>query len=68
MSNNNYTPDRQINPPDDNTRDCESCNGTGDIIDWANEDEDDCMSTPLIKCDYCDGSGKVEKTTEDEDW
>jgi DnaJ-class molecular chaperone len=62
------TPDREINPPDDNTRDCEVCNGTGDVIDWENEDEDDPLEVHLISCENCSGSGQVIKTTEDEDW
>lgn len=67
MRNNTYTPDQEITPPyeDDRYVDCIVCNGTGDAIDWENEDEDDPLSTPLIKCPKCKGEGKIESDEND---
>lgn len=50
------TPDQQITPDDDEElQDCLDCNGSGEIIEW---DEDDVPET--FKCLLCKGSGKVE--------
>ena len=57
-----WTPDRQITPDDDKPmKQCNDCNGYGEIIEW---DEDD--NHEPVTCPTCKGVGELEKEEEDE--
>jgi DnaJ-class molecular chaperone len=57
-----FTPDREINPPEDkNMVKCWDCNGNGEIVEWDEDDE------PYpVKCPTCSGTGELEEEDEDE--
>lgn len=61
------TPDREINPPDDDKyQTCIVCKGKGRIITW---DDDEGEQTPdYEKCSDCDGEGVVKIEPWEEEW
>lgn len=62
--NNFFTPDNQMTPHDDPEKmDCIECNGTGQIIEW---DEDDVPDH--TRCPKCKGEGWTEREEDDHDW
>lgn len=66
--NSNNTPEQKITPSfDDKYRDCHVCNGTGRVIVWSGEEDED--ETPESeRCPECEGEGKIEKEGEEDEW
>lgn len=63
MSKNNlFTPDQKQTPDDNENRiDCIECNGSGQIIEW---DDDDIPEH--TRCPKCKGEGSIEREDDDD--
>lgn len=64
---NNYTPDRQITPDDDlRTKDCVECNGTGEVIEWDEDDQPEPTKCPNKEC--VNGQVPLDETDLEDEW
>lgn len=67
MAKTNFTPDRQITPDDDlRTKDCIECNGTGEVIEWNEDDVPEPTRCPVKDC--VNGQVPIDESDLEDDW
>lgn len=69
MAKNNFTPDRALNPPDDDNKyaQCDDCCGEGKILCQSDEDEET-DQFEFETCPTCGGDGVIEREEDEDDW
>ncbi len=65
------TPDREINPPDDDKyQNCIVCNGKGKVIpkDWNYDEDGEPEQEDFEKCIPCEGEGVIQIEPWEDEW